>query len=272
MEFGLGWNPDAEDKHADAIASLVRPVCTAVDSELPKTVDPRGILSINNQLQFNSCDGNSIDKCLEFDHWIETRNVIDLSARFSYLAARMMDGTNDGPDAGASIRGGALGAKEIGCVLEQKFPYWKRGEQFSSHVPEELLTAAKSHRVQSVAELGTDIDAIHRFIGTAQGGVSIGIWWTTGFRDYRGGPMTRRPGGSTLGGHALAVLGYLVSGGHLFFIVFNSHDESYGDKGCIIIAADVLYQELHASPFGAMGVSGLPTFTKRKFSWQGVFA
>jgi hypothetical protein len=267
MEFGLGWNPHAEEQHADAMSSLVQPVCAASDSELPPSVDPRGELSINNQLRFNSCCGNAVDKALEFDHWIETKQVVNLSARFSYLAARTVDGTNGGPDAGASISGGAMGAKRYGCLLEEQCPYWTGG--FDPTLSDEMLRLASPHRAQSAVNLGTDVDAIRRFIGSGQGGVIIGIWWTTGFRDYHGGVMTHRPGGSTLGGHALAVLGYTVDGN---LIIFNSHDKTYGDGGCIIIAPDVLYQELAASPFGAMGISGLPVFTKRKFSWQGAFA
>lgn len=271
MRPGLGLLPP-DGRHDAAMAAMTQPMCAASDAELPESVDYGDIISINDQGPRNSCCGNAVDKALEIDHYIETEQVINLSARFSYLAARTIDGTNDGPDAGAMIEGGARGANEIGCVLEEQFPYWRNDEAFDPTMPGEVKLIAAKGRCKSICRFRS-ADEMVRFIGTRQGASIFGMWWNESIANYDGAQPIRRSlgGGGTLGGHALETGEYVTIDGEIFFIVRNSHGVRWGNRGRMFVHRDVLWNAIQAAPWGAYGLSGLPTFTKRPFrGFQGI--
>lgn len=253
------------------MTALSKPTCTVSDSEIPAEVDP--VLSVNDQGPFGSCCGMAVDKALERDHFIEAGEVINLSARFSYLAARTMDGNNRGPDRGAQIEGGARGAAELGCVEEKDFPYWPFDEQaFDPELPESILELAAKHKVRSVAPMGS-MDEIIRFIGSGQGAVIYGIFWTEGMQAYAGrAPITRDPGGYERGGHALCIPGYMNVNGERWPKTWNSHGIAYGNGGTFVAEPGWLWRKIRQAPWGAWGISGLASFKVRPFrGMEGVF-
>ena len=138
LAHGLGWEPGLEAIHTAEIAHLRQSFVAADGDDLPDAVDPGDTLTINDQGRRNSCCGNAIDKALEWDHWLSHRRKVNLSARWSYCAAKRIDGSDLSRDAGASIRGGCRGAAEIGCVEESAFPYWAANEPFSATLPHSL--------------------------------------------------------------------------------------------------------------------------------------
>lgn len=269
---GLGLLPP-DGRHDAAMAAMSKPMCAASDAEIPESVDYGDIISINDQGPRNSCCGNAVDKALEIDHYIETKQVINLSARFSYLAARTIDGTNDGPDQGAMIEGGARGAHELGCVLEDQFPYWRDDEKFDPTLPSEIKLIAAKGRCESICPFQSD-DEMVRFIGTGQGAGIFGIWWNEALANYDGAQPIHRSmgGGSVLGGHALSTGEYVTINGEIYFIVRNSHGLRYGNRGRIIVHRRVLWNAIKAAPWGAWGITSKKSFTKRPFpGFQGVF-
>jgi hypothetical protein len=222
------------------------------------------ILSINNQGQRNSCCGNAADKALEWDAWVESRTRINLSARFSYLAGRQWSGINNGPDVGLSIEAGAMGAHEFGTVPEESFPYWKDYDRFDPHLPPEIVKLAAMHCAGAVARAHTAEEIVER-LGTGQGATIFGITWTSGLASYRGGqPIGWDPGGRTLGGHALCFCDYETIDGKLFLRVWNSHGNQWGDRGTMLVAANLVNAWLNREPYGAYTVTDLSGFKKRK--------
>lgn len=270
MNYGTGWKIENEALHVDAFAKLEQPMCAVSAGEIPETADPFGIIPVNDQGPRNSCTGNATDKVLEFDEWLQTGNVVNLSARFSYLAARIVDGSNQGPDAGASISGTALATQRMGTVLEQDFPYWKNGERFDPTIPDALLQRAKDHRVRSATRIASVAQMID-FIGSGQGGVVFGVVWTDTLANFSGGGILARDRGNAVGGHAICCIGYKTVGGVKYPRMWNSHSERWGDRGTALVDPD-LFERWLQSQYGAWGLTGLTAFTKRKFrTAKGVF-
>lgn len=260
--FGLGWNPDNESRHDDAMKALWQPVCAVADSEIADAIDYGNAIPVKNQLHFNSCDGNATATALQGDEFLTYGKSVELSARASYIFARLMDGTNDGPDAGASIQGGAIGAKEYGAVSERDFPYYQYGDRFDPSMPADILQLAGNHRIRSACPL-RNYDEWLRFVGTRQGTTIIGIWWTDALANYRGEGPVINDRGRRVGGHALAAFEYIDVNGVKYPVVRNSHAPDWGRKGRMWVAPDIFDRWLTYAPFGAMGVSGLPRFSKR---------
>lgn len=276
MEHGLGLIYDAalEAQHKLALNTMVRATCSVHASEMPERIDHRDTIPTNDQGPFNSCDGNSVDFCTQVDHLLTTGIVVNTSARFAYLAARMKDqqieGRDDnGADAGASISGGILAARDFGSVLEADFPYWKfdwnsgAAEQFDSRIPANVMEKASKHRVQSVTPVLWQWAEMLPLIATGQASFSIGIMWNGDLRGYRGSsPITSYRGGD--GGHALGVCEYEWVNGERWPRVRNSHGKNWGDRGTMVVRPDVFDYMLRCAPWGARGMAGTPAFVKRK--------
>jgi hypothetical protein len=208
--------------------------------------------------------------------------VINTSARFAYLVARMKDAELEGrqltrEDGGASISGGILAARDYGAVLEADFPYWKfdwntrTAEPFTIDIPASVMEKAKGHRVQSITPVMWTWEEMLPPIATLQASFSIGIYWTDALASYRGaGPIINyRPYGQL--GHALAVYEYEWVNGERWPRVRNSHGD-WGDKGTMVVRPDVFNYMLKCAPWGARGMSKMPNFTKRELkSWEGMW-
>lgn len=269
-DFGLGCLP-AQPHERQAVASVAT-VCAPVgDTPIPPTLGAREWLTINDQGQRNSCCGNATDKALEWDAWVGSRQRVNLSARMSYLVAQEAGRCRDGRDLGVSIEAGAMGAREFGTCLESDFPYWRNGERFDARLPDGVLRGSNPYKVGAIAEAHNAREIIQR-LGTGQGATILGINWTSPLAAYNGSrPITDPMHGRILGGHAIAACDYEVIGGRQFVRIWNSHSEQWGDRGTMLVAADVLDMWLDGSPYGAYTVTGLQGFAKRPFQFEGVW-
>lgn len=278
MQHGTGWNPELEAQHQSALDMLIQPLCAVSDgevAEMPQRIDVRDKIKTNDQGPYNTCCGNAVDAVLQNDHLLSTGIVVNTSARFCYLAARMKDAAAQGRqvdwnDAGASISGGILATREFGAVLESDFPYfkfdWQSGtrEDFDPNIPAAVRAKALDHRAQSVTPMVWNWESMLPNIGTGQvGGYAFGIWWTNDLANYRGGsPITKyRASGNS--GHAICVYEYEWVNGERWPRVRNSH-LNWGDNGTAVIAPPTFDAMLKAAPFGARGTSKMPAFVKRK--------
>ena len=243
------------------------------DAEIPPTLGAMKWLAVNDQRQFNSCCGNATDKVLEWDAWAQmgyASKPPDLSARASYLFGREWAGVNDGPDNGLSIEAGAMGSKVYGTVEESQFPYWQG--RFDPTIPESVKLAANRYRVNAVTPASTSREIVQR-LGTGQAATLFGIAWTTSLAAYDGRePIRRDIGGRVVGGHALAVCDYETIDGGLFLRVWNSHGQHWGDRGTMLVSAELFDRWLLQSPYGAFSATGLTGFVKRPFQWSGGMA
>lgn len=267
---GLGCRqPFAHEVTAVRSIAVGCVAASASDPPIPPTLNARDWLTIENQGGFSSCCGFAFDQARQFDAWAQSgfkTKPPNFSARASYLFGREWAGQNADGDNGLSIQAGAMGAKEFGTVLETEFPYWNGG-RFDPRIPQEIIDKAKSHKIGAVAPANSAREIVNR-LGTGQGATGWGITWTTGWRDYSGGPINRLPGGRVLGGHATALVDYVTIDGELYLIGANSHGTEFGDRGYYTIHVDLVDQILDREPFGAYTVTALDGFEKRPFRWE----
>lgn len=271
MNRGLGLLPP-DGRHDTAMAALCKPMCAASDAEIPDNVEPGDTLTVNNQFNFNSCCGNAVDKALERDLFLTTGKIVNLSARFSYLAARTMDGSNDGPDAGAMIESGALGSHRMGYTTEEAFPYWQNGEEFDPELPPSIVELASHTKAFSIAKMNSMEDCL-RFLGTGQGAIIYGIWWTQELANFTGSNVLGQSFGNTVvGGHALCMAGYKTIDGEKCPETWNSHSIRWGNRGRMITRPNLIWNAIRSAPWGAYGISCGSSFTKKPFQgFGGVF-
>ena len=164
-----------------------------------------------------------------------------------------------------------MGAREIGTCLESDFPYWRQGERFDARLPESALRGGNPYKVGAIAEAHNAREIIQR-LGTGQGATILGINWTSALASYNGSrPITDPMHGRILGGHAIAACDYESDGGRQFVRIWNSHSDQWGDRGTMLVAADIVDMWLQGSPYGAYTVTGLQGFAKRPFQFEGIW-
>jgi hypothetical protein len=200
---------------------------------------------------------------------LETGDVVNLSARFSYITTKIVDGTFDGPDAGASISGAAIAATRYGECEESLCPYWRDDERYNNFIPPAAYEQATNHKLRTFTPID-NWDAGRTFIGSGQGGIIFGITWTWGLANFQGTILTKRDlGGGYLGEHAVCLCGYTKDGRGIFY---NSHGTGWGSNGTAEVDPAVLDYWFRNSQHGFRGFSDLPSFRERVLkSWEGMW-
>lgn len=261
MQYGLGLRADLEEQHADAIARMPVLAC-APSAPIPSEVDPRPFIPCLNQGPRNTCCGHARALVSGFCGWIESGIYVPVSRRYCYLTTKIVDGTINGGDQGASISGAALASTKYGECRETTFPYWRNDERYSNQIPGEATREGAAHKIASHTRL-SGVDQERQFIGSAQGGVIYGIAWTSGLANFRGQVLTMRDlGGSYLGEHAVCRIGYLRNGNGL---MANSHGPEWGQNGYAEVEPEVMEYWYRKSQHGHYGESDLEVFEQRPF-------
>lgn len=235
LEYGLGWRVDLEDRgqlYAGALdASFLQESAAFM---APDEIDHRGWLRVENQGRMGSCSGHAVTTDQEILWYLATGGqTVQLSRMLGYLAGQKCCGLL-GSDQGATITGSIRGAREIGCCLEEVFPY---PGQYTSHIPQAALDAAKSHLCAQHAVLRS-YDDCFRWLATGTGVIEIGITWDSTLANNTSGVIDRL-GGQVYGGHALAVVGYskrVDDRGRKFLWMVNSHGRGWGREGWAEVA------------------------------------
>jgi hypothetical protein len=260
MNYGLGCNPD--NGQLAVLDSRLSCAAAAPTEPMPAEVDPP--LDVNDQLQFNSCCGNADDKASEFDHWAETGVVVNLSARFSYLTAKLIEGSSDS-DNGAQIGSAGLASQKYGKCLEETFPYWRQGERYSQDIPEPAFRMGLAHQAGAVHQPNS-VDQMLDMIGSLQAASIFGIFWYSSLAGYDGQQeVITRVGGGSGGGHALCCCGYKTIAGQRVPKIWNSHSRRWGRNGTMLMDPDLFWQLVTQAPFGIRAITKLPAFATRKF-------
>lgn len=263
MNYGTGCNPDTG--HLETLDSVCGAAPAAVTGPMPAEVDPP--LSINDQGYRNSCCGNADDKASEWDYWAETGSVIDLSARFSYLTAKVIEGSM-AYDNGAQIGSAALAGARFGKCLESTFPYWGPKEPYTPDIPKNALKEGEQHKTGAVYE-PKSLDEMLDMLGSGQGASLFGIFWYPSLQSLDIGPdrvVTRVTGHVTENmGHAQAVCGYKTIGGQRIPKIWNSHGTRWNSGGTWLCDPDLLWKLITEAPYGVRTVTKLSGFKARQF-------
>jgi len=208
MDGFTGYPIELENREALEAMSPPGVFHALSDDDLPKRVDFRNVLKIENQGSMGSCQGHALSTCVEGCYYIASGGQTQhLSRLFGYLGSQKLDGING--DSGSTLHGGARLSTEFGICLESVLPYpspvrYPRGGH--SSIPAEAWANAKSFRVRSTKFI-TQEPEVRQWLGSGAGLVEIGIAWGGAMSpDNRGAIMSFRAGG---GGHAVALTGYL---------------------------------------------------------------
>lgn len=125
----LGWNPDDEAKHAEAMRALTIRVSADLRlvGEIPDRYDTSW-LRPENQGGTSSCCGHALSACGEGCYQIANRGeVTQFSRRAAYAWAKETDGSPANQDAGATIGAAAIVANRIGFAPESLVPWYPGG-------------------------------------------------------------------------------------------------------------------------------------------------
>ena len=239
-EFFPGWLHEKED--LEFLHGTATPWKPPQTFHAPEEFDPRIFHRVENQKAQGACAGHGCTSVCEQCEYLVTGTVVQLCRQFSYITGQKADNL-DGRDQGATISGVVKAAKNHGHCLESLWPYTGK---YNTNIPRACYESAENHRIEHHAVLRS-YDEILAFLKAGEGGVEIGVPWTSGLANNTSGRVTRsNSGGRNLGGHALAFLGWDKSGA-LWMV--NSHSERWGDNGYALCdpewVNDIFRQRFH---------------------------
>jgi hypothetical protein len=231
-------------------------------------VDPRAVMKIENQGSVGSCQGHALSSCVELCYYIATGDLTrQLSRAFGYYETQRIDGING--DRGSTISGGIKLATTLGIPREELWTYSGRYENRRPSNWNEIVEDAKLHQIGQSYRMES-YDGIRTFLGSGQGGISIGISW--GGEVDR--PVVNSFSGAGGGGHAIALLGLserLDQSGRPYVWMLNSWGSNWGNKGWSEWAPNAVEQMLRHRFTACFGLSDLPNVKPRELNvseWQ----
>lgn len=237
-----GWKPDVVDERD------LRLYPTRKASKLPKEVDLRPEMGpVYNQGALGSCTAQAIAGA--YRHCLRDQKAVefDPSRLFIYFEERVLEGTV-AEDSGAMIRDGFKVLAKKGVCPEPEWPYDIR--RFTTMPSEACYQHALDHQAIEYARVSQDPISIRSMLA---GGLPI----VFGFQVYKGFGEVGKDGivlmpsrGQTsLGGHAVLLVGYTWIKGGLYGIVRNSWGDDWGVKGYCYMPAEYILSKTLARDF-----------------------
>jgi hypothetical protein len=197
---GWLWEQERYDElEAMAMDRATFQQAMASDWEIPQVLDLTEILPLENQGREGSCQGQSSSSAAMMVHWLETGELVDFSADFSYYRAQFYDGLRG--DVGSTLAGGAKSAIQDGYLLEQQMPYTDRYNP--GDMPANWKQLAAEYRVGQFAQLRS-----YREIVEFQSRGFGAVWWGIRWAPQEGPAGEVRRGGIGRGGHATHLAGW----------------------------------------------------------------
>ncbi len=228
-------------------------------------VDARKVMKIEQQGAVGSCQGHALSSCVELCYYIATGDLTrQLSRQYAYVETQRIDGING--DRGSTISGGIKLATTRGIPQEKFWAYSGRYENKRPANWAEIEADAQQHKIGQSYRMET-YDGIRTFLGSGQGGISIGISW--GGEVDR--PIVNSFSGAGGGGHAIALLGLserLDSSGRPYVYMLNSWGENWGNKGWAEWAPNAIEQMLRHRFTACFGLSDMPAVKPREYTLE----
>ncbi len=228
-------------------------------------VDPRKVMKIENQGSVGSCQGHALSSCVELCYYIATNDLTrQLSRAMGYYETQRIDGITS--DRGSTISGGIKLATTKGICREE---LWKYSGRYDARRPSnwaEIEADAAQHKIGQSYRM-TTYDGVRTFLGSGQGGISIGISWS-GEVDRS---IVNSFSGAGGGGHAIALLGLserLDSSGRPFVFMLNSWGANWGNGGWAEWAPNAVEQMLRHRYTACFGLSDMPNVKPREFTLE----
>ncbi len=226
-------------------------------------VDPRKAMKVENQGSVGSCQGHGLSSCVELCYYIATGDLTrQLSRAYGYYETQRIDGING--DRGSTISGGIKLATTRGIPQEKLWTYSGRYDNKRPANWAEIETDAQQHKIGQSYRM-TTYDGVRTFLGSGQGGISIGISWS-GEVDRA---IVNSFSGAGGGGHAIALLGLserLDNSGRPFVWMMNSWGSQWGNGGWAEWAPNAVEQMLRHRYTACFGLSDMPNVKPREYT------
>lgn len=235
--------PDFRDRYYEPVtAEAALPASFSLRSKLPAPYD---------QGDLGSCTGNALAALFSYQLIAEGKSKADNlpkstpSRLFIYYNERLMEGTVKS-DSGAFIRDGIKALSKSGCCFEDVWPYVV--SRFATRPSVLAYKYAASLTVKSYLRINvSDIMAKKSAIATGHPVVfSISVYesFESDTATNQGIIPMPSPSESTLGGHAMAIIGYddnkVIGVSKGAYEVRNSWGTAWGDHGYCWIPYDYL--------------------------------
>jgi C1A family cysteine protease len=226
-------------------------------------VDARKVMKIEHQGAVGSCQGHALSSCVELCYYIATGDLTrQLSRAYGYYETQRIDGITS--DRGSTISGGIKLATTRGIPQEKLWTYSGRYDNRRPANWTEVETDAQQHRIGQSYRM-TTYDGVRTFLGSGQGGISIGISWS-GEVDRA---IVERFSGSGGGGHAIALLGLsarLDNSGRPYVLMMNSWGANWGNGGWAEWSPSAVEQMLRHRYTACFGLSDMPNLKPRSYT------
>lgn len=226
-------------------------------------VDPRKVMKVENQSSVGSCQGHDLSSCAELCYYIATGDLTrQLSRAYAYYETQRID--NISGDRGSTISGGIKLATTVGIPEESLWKYSGRYENRRPSNWAEIEKNAAQHKIGQSYRM-TSYDGVRTFLGSGQGGISIGISWG-GEMDR---PIVNSFSGAGGGGHAIALLGLserVDTSGRPFIWMLNSWGANWGNQGWAEWAPNAVEQMLKHRYTACFGLSDMPNVKPREYT------
>jgi len=258
-----GWLREQEDnEYLDSLPSEAAVLAMRGTYNEVK-VDPRAVMKIENQGSVGSCQGHDLSSCVELCYYIATGDLTrQLSRAYAYYETQRIDGING--DRGSTISGGIKLATTKGIPEESLWKYTGRYENGRPSNWSEVEASAALHKIGQSYKMST-YDGVRTFLGSGQGGISIGISW--GGEVDR--PIVNSFSGTGGGGHAIALLGLSEradSSGRPYVWMLNSWGSNWGNKGWAEWSPAAIEQMLRHRYTACFGLSDMPNVKPREYT------
>jgi hypothetical protein len=226
-------------------------------------VDPRKVMKIENQGSVGSCQGHALSSCVELCYYIATGDLTrQLSRAYGYYETQRID--NITGDRGSTISGGIKLATIRGIPQEKLWTYSGRYDNRRPANWQEIEADAHQHKIGQSYRM-TTYDGVRTFLGSGQGGISIGISWS-GEVDRA---IVNSFSGTGGGGHAIALLGLskrLDLSGRPYVWMLNSWGANWGNGGWAEWAPAAVDQMLRHRYTACFGLSDMPNVKPREYT------
>jgi C1A family cysteine protease len=224
----FGWRPDKPD-HRD----LRLPKASA--GEMPASAMLLGdfLPPIRDQGDQGSCVGHCVRSALQYKRAVLGQDELELSPRFAYYNARLIEGTT-GFDAGAEIRNGIKGVHKLGIASEDTTPY---SDKIVRRRPSGIAyREAQQDVLASYARVDNTEPALKQAI-LAGDPIVFGFSVFENFDDNETANTGKlgMPSGEMTGGHAVWIVGYdddqVIRDQTGGFLIGNSWGNDWGVAG-----------------------------------------
>ena len=258
-----GWLRDREDFGILDSLPIESAVLAMRGTYSEVTVDPRQVLRVENQGQQGACRGHSISTCCEWSYILQTGDTkLQLSRAMGYYETQRIDGIRG--DSGSTISGGVKLSMSVGICEESAWPYPSRYNNARPGNWNDVLANAAKYKIANSIRL-TSYEGARTFLGSGQGGVSIGISWGNEMNR----PVVELFSGAGGGGHAISLVSLSErkdNQGRPYVWMLNSWGTGFGNGGWSEWSPRAMEQMFRHRFTVAIAVSDMPAVKPRPIS------